>query len=70
MDMFADKAGAYPDRPDAVNAYNAAHDRQTDTDFIRTHLARYDGEIMSLSPAFSELAQSVADARFKLVKST
>jgi len=67
MDMFSDKAGAYPGRPDAVNAYNAAHDRQTDAAFVRTHLARYDGEIMIFSPAFAELAHSVTDSRFTLV---
>lgn len=67
MDMFADKAGAYPGRTTAVNAYTAAHDRQTDEGFIRAHLARYEGEIMTLSPAFSELAHSVADSRFTLV---
>ncbi len=68
MDMFADKAGAYPGRHDAVNAYSAAHDRQTDTDFIHSHLTRYEGEIMTLSPAFLKLAQSVADRQFTLVK--
>ncbi|VAV93834.1 hypothetical protein MNBD_ALPHA07-2321 [hydrothermal vent metagenome] len=68
MDMFADKAGAYPGRHDAVNAYSAAHDRQTDANFIRNHLARYEGEIMTLSPAFSRLAHSVADPRFTLAK--
>jgi hypothetical protein len=68
MDMFADKAGAYPGRHGAVNAYSAAHDRQTDADFIRSHLTRCEGEIMTLSPAFFKLAHSVADARFTLVK--
>ena len=68
MDMFADKAGAYPGRTTAVNAYTAAHDRQTDERFIRTHLARFEGEIVTLSPAFAELAHSVADRRFTLVK--
>jgi hypothetical protein len=67
MDMFSDKAGAYPGRTQAVNAYTAAHDRDTDAAFIRAHLARYDGEIMTFSPAFSELAQSVAGGRFTLV---
>ncbi|MDT8326751.1 MAG: hypothetical protein RQ750_05100 [Roseovarius sp.] len=66
MDMFADKAGAYPGRAQAVNAYTAAHDRQTDETFIRAHLARFKGEIMTLSPAFSELAHSVADSQFTL----
>ncbi|MDA3856830.1 MAG: hypothetical protein PF480_00960 [Roseovarius sp.] len=67
MDMFADKAGAYPGRTTAVNAYTAAHDRQTDETFIRNHLARFEGEIMTLSPAFAELAHSVTQGRFTLV---
>jgi hypothetical protein len=70
MDMFADKAGAYPGRTNAVNAYSVAHDRQTDANFIRSHLARYEGEIMTLSPAFSKLAHSVADRRFTLANPT
>lgn len=68
MDMFADKAGAYPGRTTAVNAYTAAHDRQTDETFIRAHLARFEGEIMTLSPAFAELAHSVADGQFTLAE--
>ncbi len=67
MDMFSDKAGAYPGRPNVMNAYSAAHDPQTDADFICSHLARYEGEIMTFSPAFSALAQSVAGAQFTLV---
>ncbi len=70
MDMFSDKAGAYAGGTQAVNAYTSAHDRDTDAAFIRTHLARYDGEIMTLSPAFSELAHSVAGGRFTLASPT
>lgn len=68
MDMFSNKGGAYPGRPDAVNAYAISHDKDTDAAFIREHLARYDGEIVSLSPEFTELARSVGDSRFVLVE--
>ncbi|MGX0876089.1 hypothetical protein ACSSV4_000764 [Roseovarius sp. MBR-154] len=67
MDLFSDAAGAYPGAPATVNAYTAAHDRDTDAAFIRTHLARYEGEIVTLSDAFADLAHSVAEGRFTLV---
>lgn len=70
MDMFADASGAYPGRPDAVNAYALSHDKTTDAAFIRQHLARYEGEIVTLSGEFAKLAQSVADRRFTLVEPT
>lgn len=66
MDMFADPAGAYPGQ-NTVNAYTAAHDRNTDAEFIRTHLRRYEGEIVTLSAAFAEVAQKVEDGHFILI---
>lgn len=70
MDMFSDASGAYPGRPDAVNAYALSHDKTTDAAFIRQHLARHEGEIVTLSPEFAKLAQGVADRRFTLVEPT
>lgn len=68
MDMFSDKSGAYPGRPGAVNAYALSHDKDTDAAFICQHLARFEGEVVTLSPEFAKLARSIADSRFVLVE--
>lgn len=68
MDMFSDRSGAYPGRPEAVNAYALSHDKGTDAAFIRQHLAHYQGEIITLSPEFAKLAKTVVGGRFALVE--
>jgi len=70
MDMFSHPAGAYPEGGDAAeagaNAYAPSHDFDTDTAFLRECLRNFEGEIVTVSPAFADLARSVAGRRFRL----
>jgi len=76
MDMFSHPAGAYPGddtgaqagAETGANAYAPSHDFDTDAAFIRACLAAHAGEIVTLSPAFAELAGSVAAPRFRLIR--
>ncbi len=63
IDMFRHPDGAYPEAPEAANAYTPSHDYDTDAAFIRHNLARFQGELVSLSPNFCAVVREIATPR-------
>ena len=64
MDMFSGDAGPYPGATSEANAYTQSHSYDTDAAFMRRSLSSFQGEIITLSKAFEDLAMSTPDRLF------
>lgn len=59
IDMFHHPDGAYSGTGQVINAYTPSHSRETDAAFISMCLEVYEGELVSYSPAVTNLVKGL-----------